>query len=134
MKGIGTDIVEIARVKHWKDDADMLSLVFSRGERDAAMSRKCSHRHLAAAFAVKEAFMKAVGVGWGAGVQWQDIEALDEHCRVRVKLHNRAKELCGEGTVHASACCSRYMALAVVAIEEISKGWNSASGKPDDSL
>jgi holo-[acyl-carrier protein] synthase len=116
MQGFGTDIVEIARLKHWKDDTDMLSFVFCQTERDAAMGRKCGHRHLATAFAVKEAFMKAVGTGWGSGIQWKDIETFYEDRRVAVRLHNRAKELCGNRKVFVSAGCSRDLAIAVVAI------------------
>lgn len=36
---------------------------------------ECTHR-LAARFAVKEAVMKALGVGWGAGIAFTDVEVV----------------------------------------------------------
>ncbi len=132
MHGIGTDIVEIARVERWKDDEDLLSFVFSRTERDAALGGRNGAGYLAVAFAVKEAFMKATGLGWGSGLQWRDIEALDERRRVRLKLCNRAGELFGDRTVFASAGFTRDMALAVVTVGEAAGGRIlSRSGKAD---
>jgi holo-[acyl-carrier protein] synthase len=117
MPGLGTDIVEIERLRHWKDDDCMLSLVFSSAEREAALGRGCCRRLLAAGFAVKEAFMKAAGTGWGDGLQWTDIEALFDGRMVRLRLHNRARVLCGGGRVFASCAYEGELAVAVVVID-----------------
>jgi len=117
MWGIGTDLVEISRVVHWTDDADMLTQVFTTEERKAAMSVKYPHRRLAVFFAVKEAFMKAIGTGWGDGVVWQDIEARIDGRRVYLRLYGRAAELCNGRRVFASACCSEGLALATVVLD-----------------
>ena len=122
MLSIGTDIVETSRVEHWADDADMLSLVFTMTERDSAINRKYPQRYLAVALAVKESFMKAVGTGWGDGVQWRDIEVSDGRKGCAVTLYNRAKELCEGRNVFVSTSCSRDLAVALVAIEEIVGG------------
>lgn len=116
MLGIGTDVVETSRVEHWTDDPDMLSLVFTAAERDAAMQMKYPERYLAVAFAVKESFMKAAGTGWDDGVQWRDIEVSDGRKGWAVRLYNRAKELCGDRAVFVSTGCSRDMAVALVVI------------------
>ncbi|MGO9614591.1 MAG: holo-ACP synthase [Dissulfurispiraceae bacterium] len=117
MLGLGTDIVETSRVEHWVDDDDMLSLVYTMSERKEARNKKYPHKYLAAAFAVKEAFMKALGTGWGAGVQWKDIEMSDEGNGRSVRLYNKAKELCGDRAVLVSTGCSRSLVVAVVTIE-----------------
>lgn len=117
MFGIGTDIVEIARVEHWPAEAEMLCLVFTRSEKDAAMTRKYPAKYFAAVFAVKEAFMKAAGTGWGEGIQWKDIEVSNAINGWGMKLHNRAAELCEAKRVFVSASCSRDHAVAMVVIE-----------------
>ena len=117
MHGIGTDIVTISRVAHWADDNDALDFIYTVNERALALKGRHPSRHLAAAFAVKEAFMKAVGTGWGGGVQWKDIEMRVENGRVSVRLYNRAKELCCERTVLADANCAGDLAVAFVVID-----------------
>jgi holo-[acyl-carrier protein] synthase len=117
MLSLGTDIVEISRVKHWADDPDMLSFVFTKSERDATMAARYPHRRLAAVFAVKEALLKAAGTGWGEAIRWSDIEVsgLGSDCEVR--LYNSAKDLCGSGRVFASCDCSKEHAVALVVID-----------------
>ena len=117
MLGIGTDIVETSRVAHWVHDTDILSLVFTIAERDTAMNKKYPHRYLAAALAVKEAFMKAAGKGWGGGLQWTDIEVSHGRGGWFVQLYKRAKDLCENRNVFVSAGCSRDLTIALVVIE-----------------
>ncbi len=81
MLRIGTDIVTISRVSHWIKDSDALAYIYTENERSSVLKMKLVSRHLAASFAVKEAFMKAIGTGWGDGVQWKDIELLHENGR-----------------------------------------------------
>jgi holo-[acyl-carrier protein] synthase len=75
--GAGVDVTPIARVArlvedHWAG----LGRIFTPGERafcDAARGRRRDARY-AAAFAAKEAVMKALGTGWRADVEWSDID------------------------------------------------------------
>lgn len=117
MYGIGTDIVVISRVARWADDDAALGHVYTKNEQASVLATEHSAKYLAAAFAVKEAFMKAIGTGWGEGVQWKDIEVVNGKGGVSVRLYNRAKELCGGRVVYVSTGCSRDLMVAVVVIE-----------------
>lgn len=73
--GIGIDLVKNDRIKaaatRWS--SRFLNRVFTESERRYAFARKLPYTHLAGRFAVKEAVLKAMGVGWGKGVRWQEI-------------------------------------------------------------
>jgi holo-[acyl-carrier protein] synthase len=118
MHGIGADIVEISRVTKWINDKDALSLIYTERERACVTKPGRAAWDLAAAFAVKEAFMKALGTGWGDGVQWKDIEVINENKGISVRLYNRAKELCGDRRVFVSADCAGTLAVALVVVDD----------------
>jgi holo-[acyl-carrier protein] synthase len=75
--GTGVDVTPIARVARLvRDHAADLARIFTSGERgfcDAALGRRRDGRY-AAAFAAKEAVMKALGTGWRADIEWSDID------------------------------------------------------------
>jgi holo-[acyl-carrier protein] synthase len=116
MYGMGMDIVTIERIRPWICDTLMLETIFTESERDFCLNKRHPHQYLAAAFAVKEAFMKAIGTGWSSGVAWRDIEINQQDGRLSIRLYNRAKELCGSREVFVSASCSGELALAAVII------------------
>ena len=74
--GTGIDLVECARVRRSveKFGRRFLDRVFSSDEQNYAERQRHSCRCLAARFAAKEAFAKALGVGIGARLRWTDIE------------------------------------------------------------
>lgn len=74
--GVGIDLVEIGRIetilKRW--EGKFLTRIYSADE-----IRYCNRKarpgvHFAARFAVKEAFLKAIGLGMGGGIRFCDIE------------------------------------------------------------
>ncbi len=82
LKGIGIDIVEIARIERamlrrprfkWR--------VFTEGEITYCGTKPNPALHYSARFAAKEAILKSIGTGF-RGVKWTDIEICrDEHGR-----------------------------------------------------
>lgn len=117
MCGIGTDILNVSRVAHWTSDNDILDYVFTRKEKTTFLKRNYAHKHLAVIFVAKEAFMKAIGTGWGSGVQWKDIEVINDGGGLSVRLYNRAKEICSGRNIFISASCADDLAVAFVAID-----------------
>ncbi|MEW6324286.1 MAG: holo-ACP synthase [Nitrospirota bacterium] len=97
--GIGADIVRRARiesaVKRW--DARFLNRLFTPREQRYCFKFRDPYLHLAGRFAVKEAVFKALGCGWGRGVQWTEIETTNapsgQPC---VSVSGRVKELMTE--------------------------------------
>ena len=86
--GIGTDIVEISRMKKIIERTPLfIEKVFTPGERDYCLSRKQSAQSFATRFAAKEAVLKAFGTGLAA-FSWQDIDIVKlESGKPEVLLH-----------------------------------------------
>jgi holo-[acyl-carrier protein] synthase len=73
--GLGADLVAVARVDALlaRYGDRFLARVFTPAERRDCLERARPAVHLAARLAAKEAGMKALGTGWGAGVSWHDL-------------------------------------------------------------
>lgn len=79
--GIGTDIVEVARIEQLRRDHGPAfdERCFTAGERAyAARHRDGGAAQLAARFAAKEAAVKALGTGLRDGMAWTDIEIVHD--------------------------------------------------------
>ena len=75
--GIGTDVIEIARVARLVTDHSLdLPRIFTARERAHCEAGGARRRHgrYAAMFAGKEAVMKALGTGWQSDMDWCDID------------------------------------------------------------
>jgi holo-[acyl-carrier protein] synthase len=74
--GIGTDIVAIERFQRFMatGNSAIIERLFTAAERSMCGSRKDAASCLAARFAAKEAFLKALGTGLRDGISWQDME------------------------------------------------------------
>ncbi len=64
----------------------------------AAAEEKAHARdlYLATRWALKEATLKALGTGWGAGAQWTDIETVGRLFAPRIFLHAAARQIAAE--------------------------------------
>jgi holo-[acyl-carrier protein] synthase len=69
--GIGIDIIDVERVRKLAEkNPRFLERIFTSKEIDYCLKKKNKYQHLAARFAVKEAFFKAIG----KRISWQDVE------------------------------------------------------------
>lgn len=102
VKGIGTDIIEISKIKNihkrWGDKA--LKRVFTDNEIKYCNSVRYRFRSFGARFAAKEAVLKAIGNGLNndSGTQrswtWKDIEIVKEKSgKPEVKFRGKIKAL-----------------------------------------
>jgi holo-[acyl-carrier protein] synthase len=92
IKGIGTDIIEIARIRetYLKYGKKFLRRILTDKEQQYCSLYKDPSPHLAGRFAAKEAIAKAFGIGLGAGLSWLDIEILNNALgQPQVALANR---------------------------------------------
>lgn len=118
--GLGIDLVSVPRFRDSVENGGQafLDRIFTGDEQQDCLSRKEPHPSLAARFAAKEAVMKALGTGWGAGVRFQDIEVhADDAGAPRLRLHGRAAELAAEagfGDMRVSLSHTDEQATAVV--------------------
>lgn len=98
--GIGTDIIEIKRIKNAAEKGKgFLERVFTVGELAYAMQKKDPYPSLAARFAAKEAVMKALGTGFSE-ISWQDIEVVsNEKGKPVIGLQGGAAEIAGNSGI-----------------------------------
>ncbi|MBR1646120.1 MAG: holo-ACP synthase [Selenomonadaceae bacterium] len=118
--GLGTDIIEIERVKNALRRENFKAFVFTQPEQAYCESRgKNSAASYAARFAAKEAFFKALGTG--IFTRPADVEVVrDERGHPEIFLHGRAKtfaESCGVTKISVSLSHSREFATAVCVLE-----------------
>ncbi len=73
--GIGTDIVEVARLEHsiQQFGDEFATRVLAQSEMESYLQTKLKARFLAKRFAAKEAFSKALGTGIRGVVSFQNI-------------------------------------------------------------
>lgn len=121
MIGLGIDAVDIDRFQGVLGRSPRLAeRVFTRQEREHASRRADGSAMLAARFAVREATMKALGVGLGA-FDFHDvsIESADDG-KPSLRVAGRAAELArtrGVQRWHVSLSHTDHLAVAVVAAE-----------------
>ena len=78
--GIGTDIIECERIAQMiaKHGEQFLTRVYTRNEIAYCAARRASDQHYAGRWAAKEAVLKALGTGWAHGIQWTDVEVVNQ--------------------------------------------------------
>ena len=108
--GIGTDIVEISRVRQAIARREgFADRIFTEAEKQYCMSCANYAERLAGRFAAKEAVAKSLGVP----LSWLDVEILpDEAGKPVVRLSGRAAELAGSRQVMVSISHCRTYAVA----------------------
>lgn len=97
--GIGTDIVEVERIKSSVENygEKFLNKIFTPLELEYALNKKSKYLHLAARFAAKEAVVKALAECCDKGFVWKDIEIYNnENGAPFVKLKGKFAEYMGE--------------------------------------
>ena len=94
--GIGTDIIEVARIQHSfeKFGERFLNRILLPSETAYCLSHRSPAPFLAVRFAAKEAISKAFGTGIGAQLGWLDMEiARKESGEPFVILHGSGEKL-----------------------------------------
>ena len=134
--GVGTDLVSVVRIEHLmlQFQEKFSEKVFTKNEVLQATKIKVSAENFlpralffAKRFAAKEAFSKAIGLGIGRGIDFQDIEIENDSLgKPKIKILN-GKEIflkqlmdCKNFAIHLSLTDENPLASATVIIEKIS--------------
>jgi len=122
--GIGTDLSRAARFERLLGEKEaVIDRLFTNSEKSYALNKKHPAPHLAARFAAKEAFLKALGLGLREGISWQDMSVeLDELGKPSLVLSGRAGEIFAErkySSLHLSYSHDGDYAFATVVLEGI---------------
>lgn len=121
VRGIGIDIIEIARIRKSIEDLGpaFLTKVFTDAEIAYCSAKQNRYQHFAARFAAKEAMSKALSTGWAGEFRWKDVEVTnDPSGQPRVTLHNRLRDLCARATVLLTISHSETHVVAMVLVQE----------------
>lgn len=119
--GIGIDLVAVSRIAHWLDNDALCRRFFHADELTVIRSRGTeAPRSLAARFAAKEAFAKALGTGF-TGLTLKDIRVQNERSgRPLLILEGsalKAMKRLGASRVHLSLTHEENLAVAQVILE-----------------
>ncbi|MDD2558938.1 MAG: holo-ACP synthase [Desulfuromonadaceae bacterium] len=121
--GIGTDIVHVERFAEFiaRNNRGVLERLFTPAELEYSLPRRQAPEHLAARFAAKEAFLKALGTGLRDGLSWLDMEVRRDHYGAP-SLHlagatAQAFSARGLQTIFLSYSHEREYAVATVVLE-----------------
>ena len=123
IRGVGIDLVDIARVDRLLDDKGERALrrLFTADEVIYALARPLPGQHLAARLAAKEAAFKALsGNQLARGIGWKEIEVIRGDHGPTLALHGRAAERAAElgvTSIWVSLTHSATTAGAVVVLE-----------------
>ena len=121
--GIGTDLIEIARIEQSiaRFGDRFLERVFTPAEMLYCLRKKNAAESFAARFAAKEAGAKALGTGISHGISWLELEVLREPTgkptlvltgRAAARAHSLSVTRISLSLTH-----SRTTALAIVLME-----------------
>jgi holo-[acyl-carrier protein] synthase len=121
--GVGTDLIEIARIAQSVDRFGdrFLQRIYTAQEIAYCQRKKSSAESLAARFAAKEAAAKALGTGINHGIGWLDLEVGREPSgkptlQLSGRAAQRARQL-GVATINLSLTHSKEIAMAFVIME-----------------
>ncbi|MDR1899578.1 MAG: holo-ACP synthase [Treponema sp.] len=122
--GIGIDVVHVRRLERWRHIPGLLERYFHPQELSTALTRgdAAADLSLAARFAAKEAFGKALGTGL-TGIVLKDIMVLNHHNgRPEVMVLGTALaafNASGADRIHISLTHERDNAIAMVVLESL---------------
>ncbi len=121
--GIGTDIAAVERFQRFIDSGNtvVIERLLTLAERLRCEKRKDAASCLAARFAAKEAFLKALGTGLRDGISWLDMEVVNDFMgKPELHLSGRAAELFQQHRlvrIHLSLSHDGGNAIAMVVLE-----------------
>jgi len=119
--GVGIDIVYVKRMERWQKNSSLLERYFHSDELSAVSSRgNGTAQALAARFAAKEAFGKALGTGL-SNITLKDISVINKkNGSPELKLSGSAQkafEKSGSTKAHISLSHEKENAVAMVVLE-----------------
>lgn len=111
--GIGSDIIEVDRIKKLAEkNPRFLERIFTAQEISYCLEKRNKYQHLAARFAAKEAFFKAIGRRIG----WTEVELINLSSG-KPQLNIKSKERFSFKEAHVSISHLAEYATAVVILE-----------------
>lgn len=121
IKSIGVDLCDVRRLdKIIREHGErFLNKVYTHGEIAYCTKKIDGSAGYAARFAAKEALLKAIGTGLREGINWKDMEVVnDELGKPDFKFYGKISSVLGNRRVLVSLSHTHEYAVAFVVIEE----------------
>lgn len=120
---IGVDVVEVDRLaRTLSAEPEIARDLFTDSELASSRSTRSAHAYLAACLAVKEAYLKATGLGLHEGLLFTDIEVITDAAGASgLRLRGRLRALAGDVDAvecRVSSAFNEHLACAVVALPQ----------------
>jgi holo-[acyl-carrier protein] synthase len=119
--GIGTDIIQTARIAKGLESDGFREKVFSKHEISYCETKANKMESFAARFAAKEAFFKALGTGWRGGMAFNEVQVVnDELGKPSIQLLGETFNIVQKReirSIHVSLSHVKEMAIATVILE-----------------
>ena len=113
VKGIGIDMIEVERIKKTAEkNPKFLEKIFTSNEVSYCLKKRNKYQHLAARFAAKEAFFKAIG----RRINWKDVELINAPSG-KPQLKIKSKERFSFVEADVSISHLKEYAIAMVILE-----------------
>lgn len=115
--GIGTDIIEVGRIKHaMTRHRAFIARVFTPAEQEYCLSYANPAERFAGRFAAKEAVAKSLGIS----LSWQDVEILPaDSGNPIVELHGKAADMAhGRSIIVSISHCRSYAVAYAIAVSD----------------
>jgi holo-[acyl-carrier protein] synthase len=120
VKGVGTDIIEIERIRVAivRHGDRFLDRLFTEIEKKYCLRYKDAAPHFAGRFSAKEAVLKAFGTGLNKEMSWKEIEILnDKQGKPEVQLSVRLQGLLSIDHVFLSIShCDTYATATAIVV------------------
>lgn len=120
VKGVGTDIIEIERIRVAIDRHGdrFLDRLFTEAEKEYCLRYKDAPPRFAGRFAAKEAVLKAFGTGLSNEMSWKEIEIVnDKQGKPEVQLSVRLQGLLSIDHVFLSIShCDTYATATAIVV------------------
>jgi len=110
--GIGIDMIEVERIKKMAiKNPRFLKRIFTPKEIDYSLKKINRHQHLAARFAAKEAFFKAIG----KRISWTEVELSNlPSGKPQLKIKSRKQSSFNEAHVSISHLAGYALAMVIL--------------------
>lgn len=121
--GTGIDLIEVERIaQQVTDETRFRERIFSEKEIAYCETKPNKAEHYAARFAAKEAFFKALGTGWRGGLNFAEVEVLnDDFGKPKLHFLGQTGEFVAKQqftAVYLSLSHLKSIAAAIVIIEK----------------
>jgi len=92
--GVGVDIIKKSRIKKSSSNTKFIHRIFSKSEINNSMKIKDKISYFSKRFAAKEAFSKALGLGFRYGLNFNDISVVnDKYGKPSIKMNKKIKKI-----------------------------------------